>query len=95
MTSTLASIFKALSDANRLEILRLLARQECCVGEICRAVGRLSQPSISHHLGILRNAGLVESRRAGKEVYYTVDTEQLATCCADFFKRFGIKLEIG
>jgi ArsR family transcriptional regulator len=65
----LAAQFKALGDPTRLAIVNQLAGQaECCV---CALDGLgLSQPTISHHLRILRDAGLVESTRRGTWAYY-------------------------
>ena len=65
--------FKALSDATRREILRLLGKREMSVGEIVDNFA-MSQPSISRHLAVLRNAGLVTTRREGQNVVYGLDT---------------------
>lgn len=62
-------LFKALSDQTRLRIVALLAHDELCVCHVEGALG-LSQPLISRHLAILRNAGVVASRREGSWVYY-------------------------
>jgi len=59
-------VHKALADVNRLRIVRRLARGEASVSELIEHVG-LSQPLVSWHLGRLRLAGLVETRRAGRE----------------------------
>lgn len=59
-------IHKTLSDVNRLRIVRRLAQGEASVTELIDHVG-LSQPLVSWHLGKLRIAGLVETRRAGRE----------------------------
>ncbi|MBI2762502.1 MAG: winged helix-turn-helix transcriptional regulator [Chloroflexi bacterium] len=59
-------IHKTLSDVNRLRIVRRLAQGEASVSELIDHVG-LSQPLVSWHLGKLRLAGLVETRRAGRE----------------------------
>lgn len=59
-------IHKTLSDVNRLRIVRRLAQGEASVNELIGHVG-LSQPLVSWHLGKLRLAGLVETRRAGRE----------------------------
>jgi DNA-binding transcriptional ArsR family regulator len=63
-------IFKALADETRLRILGLLAAREMCVCEVMVAL-ELTQPTASHHLGILENAGLVKNRKEGKWVFYT------------------------
>ncbi len=70
-----AGLFKALGDETRLGILAfLLARQDAlCVCHIEDYVKALSQPTISHHLRLLREAGLVTAERKGTWVYYSVD----------------------
>src|SRR5688500_17620871 len=66
--------FKALADATRLDVFRLIAAQD---GEICACdiVDRfdVSQPTIAHHLKVLRNAGLITVSRRGVWAYYAVD----------------------
>ena len=66
-----AAIFKALADANRLTMLATLARadDEVCVCDFTGALP-LEQPTVSHHLRILREAGLVTCERRGTWVYY-------------------------
>ena len=68
--------FRQLGDPSRLRILWLLCHSEECVCNIAAAVG-MSDPAVSHHLRILKKSGIIESRRDGKEVYYTLaDTTQ-------------------
>src|SRR5688500_17816359 len=67
-------LFKALADETRLRIVALLAHGELCVCHIEKALD-LSQPNVSRQLGILRSAGVVEARRDGTWVYYSI-TEQ-------------------
>ena len=68
------ALFKALANPTRLEILRLVAAQDGPSCE-CDIVDRfsLSQPTISHHLGVLVKAGLLEHSRAGIWSFYAVD----------------------
>jgi len=66
-----AKFFKALADVTRLRILGLLAFREMCVCEIMVALD-LTQPTASHHLGILANVGLLRDRKAGKWVFYSL-----------------------
>ncbi|MEM2368498.1 MAG: metalloregulator ArsR/SmtB family transcription factor [Candidatus Bathyarchaeia archaeon] len=63
--------FKALADPTRLRILKLLEVREMCVCEIMIALG-LTQPTTSHHLGIMENVGLIKGRKEGKWVYYSI-----------------------
>ncbi len=70
------SAFKALSDPTRREILRLLSSRPRTVNEIVEQF-ELSQPAISRHLAVLRQAGLVSAERAGQSVVYTLDTTVL------------------
>src|SRR5215470_17513890 len=66
----IARRFKALADPTRVAIVnRLAAADECCVCDLTEAF-ELSQPTISHHLRVLRDAGLVESSRRGTWAYY-------------------------
>ena len=70
------NILKALGDSHRQNILTLLASQEMSACEIIQAIG-LSQPAISHHLKILRQADLIVSKKEGKNVFYTLNKEGL------------------
>lgn len=74
-----APLFKALGDETRLEILALLAnvKEPLCVCEI-EAHFDLSQPTISHHLKILRKVGVLSSERRGTWMYYSIERETLA-----------------
>lgn len=71
-----AYIFKQLGDASRVRLFWLLCHCEECVINLS-AMLEMSSPAVSHHLRLLKNSGLVVSRRDGKEVYYrAADTEQ-------------------
>ena len=65
----LAGTFKALADPTRVAIVNRLAAAECCVCDLTAAFD-LSQPTVSHHLRILRDAGLVEAERRGTWAFY-------------------------
>ena len=65
--------FKALADINRREILRLLADGEMTAGEIADQF-TISFASVSHHLGVLKSAGLVASERDGQHIRYRLNT---------------------
>ncbi len=80
---------RAMGDETRQEILRLLQHKgEMCVGDIVKAFKKSSQPTISHHLKILRQERLVDSRREGKEIYYSLNEDNVAECCGQLFARF-------
>ena len=76
---TLAEMFRQLSDGSRLRLFWLLCHCEECVINLS-SLTEMSSPAVSHHLKKLRSAGLVVSRREGKEVYYkAADTPQSRT----------------
>ncbi|MCG8569700.1 MAG: metalloregulator ArsR/SmtB family transcription factor [Spirochaetes bacterium] len=81
-----ANILKALGDPTRLKIIKLLHTKGCnlCVGMIAGMVG-VSQPAVSQHLKVLKNAGLVESERMGFHIHYCLVFQPL--------KKLGINLE--
>ena len=73
----LASLFKALADPTRVAILnRLAIGEECCVCDLTE-VFDLSQPTISHHLRVLRDAGLIDSEPRGTWSYYRLRPEAI------------------
>lgn len=79
-----AAIFKALGDPARVQLLRLVAkagRTEACVCDLTEVVG-LSQPTVSHHLGILVKAGLLERERRGTWAWYRLSDAGLAAARA-------------
>ena len=78
---------KALSDETRQKILEVLQTQgECCVTDLVDLF-QVSQPTISHHLQFLKQANLVLSRKAGKQVYYRVNQDNLTQCCGLLFAK--------
>jgi ArsR family transcriptional regulator len=71
----LAQIFKALGDQHRLTIIKYLYKDEKCVCELIEKMN-LSQPALSHHLKILKQAGLLKDRREGKWIFYSVNHKE-------------------
>src|ERR671921_2508792 len=69
---SLVGLFRLLSDKTRLNILLLLAKGERNVSSLCGELS-LPQPTVSHHLGLLRMSNLIANRRAGKQVFYELD----------------------
>lgn len=83
-------LLTALADPARQDLVQVLARGELNVGQIAARV-TLSRPTVSHHLHILRRAGLLRARKQGREVYYRLNKERVVatlqglldslTCC--------------
>ncbi len=89
---------KALADENRLAIVKLLAeRGELCVCEVAASL-ELSDALVSHHVGKLREAGLVDTRRVGRWLHLSLDTGAFASLsgeCADLAARAGAGMAAG
>ncbi len=87
-----ADILKVLADANRVLIVRALIGRALCVGDICAATG-LAQQRVSHHLGRMRLAGVVEAERDGRSVIYRISPDIAAEdgldlgCCRIAFRQ--------
>ena len=79
---------KALADETRQKIMALCCCQLVSVGDIVDALD-VAQPTVSHHLKILKNAGLVRSERRGKQVFYTINQERLAQGCCQVAEEFA------
>ncbi|KXZ39089.1 transcriptional regulator, ArsR family [Alkalithermobacter thermoalcaliphilus JW-YL-7 = DSM 7308] len=73
-------IFKALSDKNRLLILQMLSCGKMCACDIVQGL-ELTQPTVSHHMKILQQAGLVECQKKGKWIYYELNTKTIESIC--------------
>jgi ArsR family transcriptional regulator, arsenate/arsenite/antimonite-responsive transcriptional repressor len=79
---------KAIADSTRQKIM-----SECCckwlsVSEIVEKLD-VTQPTVSHHLAVLRDAGLVNIREEGKQTYYTLNQERVAICCGQLMLKFA------
>jgi len=79
---------KAIADKTRQKIM-----SECCccwisVNDIVEKLD-VTQPTVSHHLAILREAGLVNVRDEGKQTFYTLNQEYLAVCCGQLMVKFA------
>ena len=71
-------IFKALCDENRVQIFRLLQNGEKCACKLLEAM-QCTQPTLSHHMKILCDSGLVVGRKEGKWMYYSISAEGTET----------------
>ncbi|HNQ93830.1 MAG TPA: metalloregulator ArsR/SmtB family transcription factor [Anaerolineales bacterium] len=79
---------KAIADETRQKIMTACCCCELSVNEIVEKVG-FSQPTISHHLAILRDAGLVSIREDGKQTFYSLNQDQVAYCCGQLMVKFA------
>lgn len=79
---------KAIADETRQQIMSLCCCQRMNVGDIAQAIG-VTQPTASHHLAILREAGLVTIEREGRESYYTLNQERITVCCGKLMLAFA------
>ena len=84
---------KALADKTRQEIMRLCCCKWLSVGEIVDALN-VSQPTVSHHLSILKAASLVNVRREGKQVFYTLNQGRIAAGCCVLAENYAPEQEI-
>ena len=82
----MAGVFKALSDENRIRILKLLRSGEKCACKLLEELN-ISQPTLSHHMKILCDAGIVRGRREGKWTHYSI-------CCAGVCGIRGLMKEL-
>ena len=90
MTIDCTAFCQAMADDTRQRILEMLLEKEMCVGDIAQAFD-ISQPTISHHLGILKQFDLVSSRKEGRQVYYTTNRDNVVRCCGHLVAKFGEK----
>ncbi len=70
------TFFSSLGDVTRLKILKVIGEEELCSCEVMAALD-LTQPTTSHHLGILERAGVLSSRREGKWVFYRIASPRI------------------
>ncbi len=81
----MARIFKALAHPARVRLLRRLLDEECCVSEVERCL-RISQPNVSQHLRILREAGLIRGSRRRTKICYRIADERVRAVLELFAK---------
>jgi ArsR family transcriptional regulator len=84
---------KALADGTRQKIMAICCCRELSVNEIVEALD-VTQPTVSHHLAILRRAGLVHTKRRGKQMLYTLNQESLADGCCRVATVFAPDVEV-
>ena len=87
-----ASIFKALSDENRIQILSLLSGGEKCACKLLETL-QITQPTLSHHMKILCDAGIVVGRKDGKWMHYSISDTGIKQAYTYFGMLTGISIE--
>ena len=90
MTIDCVEFCKALADDSRQRILTMLLEEEKCVSDIV-AEFDMSQPTISHHLGVLKQFNLVTSRKEGKQVFYAINQDNVVECCGQLVAKFEVQ----
>jgi ArsR family transcriptional regulator, arsenate/arsenite/antimonite-responsive transcriptional repressor len=88
--SGMNEVFKALSDPTRREVLRLLSYGERTAGQLAEQFD-MTKPSMSHHFSVLKEAGLIRSRRDGQQVIYALDTTVVQDVMTRFLDLFGTR----
>ena len=71
---------KAVADETRQKIMKICCCEWLSVNEIVEHLN-VTQPTVSHHLSILREAGLVNIREAGKQTFYQLNQDRISSCC--------------
>ena len=84
---------KALADETRQKIMLLCCCEWLSVTEIVEQLN-VTQPTVSHHLAILRKAGLVEVREEGKQTFYTLNQGKITACCGRLMENFAPEDEL-
>ena len=79
---------KAIADETRQKIMNLVCCKSLSVSEIVEKLD-VSQPTVSHHLAILREAGLVDLREDGKQTFYLLNQNRVAVCCGQIMLKFA------
>lgn len=79
---------KALADDTRQQIMNLCCCGWISVSEIVQQLN-VTQPTISHHLAVLRDAGLVSMREDGRQTFYMLNQDRIAFCCGQLVTRFA------
>ena len=83
---------KALADETRQRIMSLCCCDWLSVNEIVEKT-RVTQPTVSHHLAVLREAGLVRVREQGKQTFYSLNQERVVMCCGQLMLKFAPEVD--
>ncbi|CAG0947740.1 Transcriptional repressor SdpR [Anaerolineae bacterium] len=86
--TTSVDFAKALADETRQKIMRLCCCEWLSVNDIVAKMN-VAQPTVSHHLAILREAGLVSVREEGRQTFYTLNQDKVVDCCGQLMSAFA------
>ena len=86
MSKELGKVFKAMADPTRRRILELLRDGDLAAGEIADKF-QMTKPAISHHLSLLKEAGLATERRAGQQVIYSLHEDSIVAAWDNFLAK--------
>ncbi|MBK9124674.1 MAG: winged helix-turn-helix transcriptional regulator [Chloroflexi bacterium] len=90
MDANLIAFAKAVADETRQQIMTCLCCEWCSVGDVVdRLDGKVNQPTVSHHLKTLHEAGLVEVRQEGRQRFYTLNQSRITMCCGMLVQQFA------
>jgi ArsR family transcriptional regulator len=79
---------KALADDTRQQIMKLCCCEWISVSDIVQQL-KVTQPTVSHHLAVLRDAGLVNMREDGRQTFYLLNQDRIISCCGQLVTRFA------
>lgn len=86
--TTQVTFAKALADETRQKIMKLCCCEWISVGAIVEQLN-VTQPTVSHHLAVLRDAGLVEIQDDGKQTFYRLNQKRISNCCGNLMINFA------
>jgi ArsR family transcriptional regulator len=90
MDTDLLTFTKAIADETRQQIMRLLCCESLTVNDVVdRLGGKVKQPTVSHHLKLLEEAGIVIVRQEGRQRFYTLNQKHVTVCCGMLVRRFA------
>jgi len=84
--------FDAMADTHRMRIVDMLIEKDMNVSQIC-AHFSMKQPSVSHHLAVLKKGGVVKAQRRGKEILYSINRKFASSVMTYYFARFGFAIK--
>jgi ArsR family transcriptional regulator, arsenate/arsenite/antimonite-responsive transcriptional repressor len=92
-TSHIVKILKTIGEENRVQIIRLLLKNDLCVGALARILN-ISKPAVSQHLKILREAGLVRGEKIGYWTHYRVEIESFRQAAAYLLELSDLRADL-